>query len=656
MLHTNRGRVHRRRTPADATGWRRRRHIVAPIAAAALMLRAAGAGAAAYLPGAEPDPPTGVAAAVAVTDTSPAGNGIRWELAPVRTAGSVSLDGRWLRLEDGSRTTQGLVFNDVELATHVWQPWFIQLNAGVGALAARDSTRGVDTPATQGSSTALTGRFAMAVFPVSRFPFELRAEVSDSRVSGDTLGTDYRTHRLSLNQSYRPDTGNDSYTAGFEYNRQRANDGGDDTVSSLRGTALRQFVDQTVELSGQLTLNDRHDTGDSSRIASLAARHTFQPASSLHVDTLATWNQLDLHSNNGGSRLDSATDMRQLSSFATWRPREGEWLYAPESPLYLTSSVRLVDAGTDTGSGEQRLRAMNASLGASQELTREWRLAGSVSGTRVTSDNTPIANSATGNASLAYSPEGLMLGAWRYTPTLGGNLGASRSSDSGNRHTVGAQLAHGVARDWAPGESETVSVSLTQSLGALRDSQSQMWSRAYAHSLGLFWQAVGESASQSYAGLSLSDSRTAAQERGSFQLVNLQLSRRTQLSRHANWSGNLTLQASRSDTTQLDVFTATTRQSSPGWQRFYSGTLTYEHQRFLGEPRLRYTALLTANSQQFESRAAGDIDAPRERITESLENRLDYAIGRLEARLSARVARVDERNVASVFVRLQRRY
>jgi c(7)-type cytochrome triheme protein len=44
------------------------------------------------------------------------------------------------------------------------------------------------------------------------------------------------------------------------------------------------------------------------------------------------------------------------------------------------------------------------------------------------------------------------------------------------------------------------------------------------------------------------------------------------------------------------------------------------------------------NSQQLESRLAGDIDAPVERISESLESRLDYSIGRLEARLSARAA------------------
>jgi hypothetical protein len=52
----------------------------------------------------------------------------------------------------------------------------------------------------------------------------------------------------------------------------------------------------------------------------------------------------------------------------------------------------------------------------------------------------------------------------------------------------------------------------------------------------------------------------------------------------------------------------------------------------------------------------GDIDAPRERISESLETRLDYAIGRLDTHLSARAARVDGRWMAALQARAQRRF
>jgi hypothetical protein len=206
------------------------------------------------------------------------------------------------------------------------------------------------------------------------------------------------------------------------------------------------------------------------------------------------------------------------------------------------------------------------------------------------------------------------------------------------------------------GETDSLSLSLTQSAGALRESQTPDVARALAHSASLFWQGTGEGNSQSYVGLSASDSRTWAQESGRFQLINAQVTRRTQLSRHSSWSGALTWQASRSDTTQLDAFTGTLREASPGWQRFYSGTLGYENQRAFEVPRLRFTTLLSVNSQQFESRLAGDIDAPIERISESLESRFDYSIGRLEARLSARLARVDGRKVAALFARVQRRY
>ncbi len=648
-------------------------------AAVALLVRATAADAAAYAPG---QPEAGGADSALATEGTASGNGsgatngngvnggngggngIRWTLAPLRFAGSVSLDVRALKLEDGRRTNQTLVYNDIEFASHVWQPWFIQLRGGLGALAAHDVSRDAGSSFTATSnSTALTGRFAMSVFPVSRFPFELQAEVSDSRVSGDTLGTDYRLHRFTLNQAWRPESGNDSYNANFEHSRLRTSDGAEDTVNSLRGSALRQFSDHTFELGAHLSVNQRSDSDDRSRLATLSGRHSFQPAGSLHVDTLATWNQIQLRSGGAGGaaqRFTSDTDIRQISSFGTWRPREGEPLYSAGSPFYLTGSVRLLDANTEAGSAallqSQRLRAVNASLGASQELTREWRLAGGLSATQIEPEGGRRSSVNTANAAVTYTPEGLALGAWRYTPSLGGNVGVSRGSEAGERRSWGGQLAHGLSRTYLAGQADSLSLNLTQSLGALHDSQSQQWSRALAHSAGLFWQGASDTGSQSYAGLSVSDSRSLSQERGEFQLVNLQVSRRTELTRHTSWSGNLTAQASRSDNTQLDPFSGLLRQSGPGWQRFYSGTLSYENQRLWAVPRLRYTVLLSVNSQQLETRAAGDIDALRERVTESLENRLDYAIGRLELRLSARVARVEGRGVGLIYARAQRRY
>lgn len=620
--------------------------------------------------------------------------GVRWALAPVRLGGSVSLDLRAVRLEDGRRATQQLLYGEVQGATHVWEPWFIQLRGGVGALLGHDATRESPSASAGGSPSvsrsdtrALTGHLAASVFPFSRFPFEARAELSDSRARGDQLGSDYRLLRLGASQAWRDVAGRDSLDLHVDHSRLQTLDGVVDRVSTVHGSALRQLDSQNWELSGQLSRNDRSDSDDATRIASLAARHTYSPLGELHVDTLASWNELRLRSGVATARFDSETALKQVSTFATWRP--GGAQQDPDRALYLTGSARLLDSDTDTlvvtSRSSQRLQAVNASVGANQALGRDWRLAGTVSATELSTEADTGVGGSTGatttaqrsrllntSAGLTWSPAGVPLGDWRYTPSLSGTLGHSRSSESGNRYSQGAQLSHAVSRDWLASDSDSLSLSLSQSLGVLHESASSggaqaagstpgvaigaTTSQAIAHAVGLYWQGLDGGASQSYASLSASDSRTRSPERGHFQLLNLQLSRRTELSRHASWSGNLTLQSSRSDVDQLDPFTGLLRQGGPGWQRFYSGSLAYEQQRLWGVPRLRHTVLLTVSSQQLDSRATGDIEALHERVSESIEDRIDYSIGRLELRLSARAARIEGRSVALLAARALRRF
>ncbi len=634
---------------------------------------------------------------------APSGGGIVWGFAPVRLGGSVTLDLRRQRLEDGRRNTQGLSYAELQWATHVWEPWFVQLRGGFGGLVARDVSRQSDGSSTS-TSHAGTGHLAVSVFPQSRFPFELRADVSDSRVRGDHVGSDYRLRRLILDQSWRPLNGTDSYAINLEHSTLESLSGSlvgsTDRVDSLRAQALQQRDTHRFEWSGQLSRNLRSDSENRSRYANLSARHAWQPTGDVQLDTLATWNEVRLHAGLLGNRQDSETDIRQIASFASWRPVYGRNDAGIRAPLQLTGSVRLIEADTGTDSlnagltsrSRSGLRAANLALGASRELTPDWRLSGGWSGTRIETRasgavlGTPAAASTvqTGNVTLGWAPAGVLLGGaagpggpWRYTPGVSASLGASRSTGlvatpsgsapAGRRLTQGLQFNHGLGRDWLGDDGSSLSLQLGQSIGALHDSQVAGTVRALAHTLGLSWQGglsgEGSTASYGYASASYSDSRTfgastpgAGSTGGRFQLVNLQLSRRTGLSRHSSWNGNLTAQGSRSDTSQLDVFTGQTRLGGPGWLPFYSGSLSYEHLRVADVPRLRYTATLTVNSQAFESRAAGDIDALNERVTASVENRLDHSVGQLELRLLARAARVDGRPVGLIGARALRRF
>lgn len=636
-----------------STPWRRRARALAPLAAALLLARAGGVQAAAFLPGpAEPDPPTGDTSAAAAEPLRH-GEGFRFEFAPWRIGGMVALDGRWLRLEDGLRTRHVALVGEVDFASWLWQPWFVQVRAGVGGLLARDRSEQAGAPADASSSGAATGRLAVSVFPQSRFPFELRADVTDSRAQGEALGGDYRAQRFSLTQAWRPETGNTSLQFVAERSRLTTEDGADDTVDALRATALWQRGAHSVDAALALTRNTRSDTGDESRIHALSLRHGFQDAASLHIDTLASWNDVQQRS---GSFPAFSTDIRQLSSFATWRPREGEPLYRADAPIYVTASARWMDAGVDTGEGAQRARSMNGALGLTQELSRQWRVFAAGSGTVVEAGDAPRSGALTANLGAQWTGEAVPLGAWSWQRNAAATVGATRATGTPLRRTVAAQASHGLNRAIVLGVGESLALNATQAFGVLSDSQTPTASRTLAHSASLYWQSAAGGTTQSYAGLTLSDSRTRAEADGRFRLVNLQFSRRTQIDRHASWSGDLTLQATCSDSEQLDALSGARGTPESSWQHYGSGTLSYEQQRAFGVPRLRFSALLALSSAQFERRALGDIDAPRERITESLETRLDYSIGLLDARASARVARVEGRGVAAVFLRVQRRF
>ncbi len=91
-------------------------------------------------------------------------------------------------------------------------------------------------------------------------------------------------------------------------------------------------------------------------------------------------------------------------------------------------------------------------------------------------------------------------------------------------------------------------------------------------------------------------------------------------------------------------------------QRNLSGTASYQHVRVFGVPRLRYTAQFTAYDNEVDSRLEGDPNALRDQASWSLEQRLEHQIGRLESRLILRLAEIDGKKNASVFVGVTRRF
>lgn len=624
----------------------RRRHARhwAACALAPLALAARLAHGAAFAPGVEADPATGAVQALPPAPEEPLrGEGIQWALAPWRVGGTLALDVRALRLGDGGHATSRVMLGDIDAASHVWQPWFIQVRAGFGWVLA-DANAAGSRP-----QLSLTGRGALSVFPASRFPFELRVEQNDSRADGANLIGDYRSRRISLSQGWRPRAGARQLQLQLEHSRIDAQDAGD-RLWLFNASAQDQQGPQRLEFGTSLSDHRRLDVDEHTRLASASARHAWQPSTTWQTDTLLTWNELQLR----GDALDLSSEVRQVSSFVHWQPSSDSGLGGRHTAV--TGSARYLQARSANDGGRLRSEAVNVSAGLSHELSADWRATASGSISRLSVAGGARALFKAVNGSASWTPSGTAWGDWRYAPNAGLNLGLSDDGDNDLRRFGGVQAGHSVSRDWALGEVARLTFSASQSAAWFDESGPAEATRALAHGASLGWQGPALDRGQAFAALSYNDALSDGATRGRFQLVNLQLSQRVPLSRYASWGAHLTMQATRNRATDVDPFTGEPREQATGWQTYHNGAASFEHARLFDVPRLRLSLTASASSQQFDRRQLGDIDAPLERVSASFEARLDWSIGRLETRLSARVARVEGRNTAALFARAQRRF
>ena len=186
-------------------------------------------------------------------------------------------------------------------------------------------------------------------------------------------------------------------------------------------------------------------------------------------------------------------------------------------------------------------------------------------------------------------------------------------------------------------------------------------SRGISHNAGVSWRAYPSESLTSYVSLSAADSRNTGDNENSFQLINFQANGQWQLSRYSSASADFTWQHTRQSNNLHQVDRGTTSElledsESEGSGTAMGGSMSYVHARAFGVRGLRYSLLFNANSSRTvsDTRQEGNPDAGRDLVTKSLEQRLDYRIGRLSLRLSTRIAEVDGKKNALVLLRISR--
>jgi hypothetical protein len=573
--------------------------------------------------------------------------GLQWTLAPIRWGGNLSYEARRVSVAGHSARLQQIETANLRGASYVWQPWFVQVSGGLGIVAGRERSRpeGDDAAAaaSASSSNTITGSGALSVVPASRFPFQASYDKTDSRASGEVTRSDFTNTRWGLRQNYRSLAGDLQYTGSWDRGTLDSPSFGRDTVDVLAAGVNRTAGPHTFDLSGSRARNRRDDTGESSLIERLVARHGYRPDPLASVDTLASSSSSKFRLLAGGAPAENRTRFDQASSFGTWRP-------APSSPLYLSGGGRLFKSVVDVNGATSEADTLSGNIAASYALSRHTNLSSAVTATRVSTDTTSDTVT-TETVAANYIPDAIPLGGFLYTWNTGVNAGNQTGGASGNdgrrsRQNAGGQLGHNLVRTAPISETASVSYGAGQSYASTWDTVTER-SQTLTHNASVSVQATPGAASTAFASLYGADSRTHGHNENTFQLVNFQANGQFQFTRYALGAANLTVQG--------------VRQSSPstpstGFNTSSGGSLSVQHLRAFDVPRLRYSAIYAANQTQYSSRLEGDVNAPRERVTQSFEQRLDWFVGRIEMQLSARAARIDGQRNNIVFFRVNRQF
>ncbi|MDH3715376.1 MAG: hypothetical protein OET44_16190 [Gammaproteobacteria bacterium] len=568
---------------------------------------------------------------------------------PVKVWGELGYDFRFEDFEQQGDLTEHVGVARINASTFIYEPWIATVDGGLGlnARAASGDRAGSD-------SDQILGDGILRLFPLSRFPFELFALRSDTRTDTDIAGTDVLVTSYGFQQSYTSESGASSRlryerseTENNQFSEARGNVSQED-VSDLWQLALhRNFGVHGLNFESNLNRVDSIDRGESTETAFSFLRHTYRPGPTMSAEDLLTYSKTTYER----VTQDLVQDFLQLNSFARWRP-------ARDSNLRTSTTLRVLGRDNTSGDEGSSLESGTGTVGLTYALSARSFVSASAGGT-VLENEGARENSSFQRGSVNYTTQ--------IYPLLGfdssyfGQFSAENNdeSDSDAVQTLGANLGYDLTRLWRTGDTSSLQFTTGQSAvgqsAAIARSTEGLESHTLLTSAALNWNQRGTSVS-SMVGASIRDSRTDASGEGSellegnFQLANLQASLNQNYGAHASLSGNMTLQATRNDRAILENGPAT---GDGEWLPTSSIDITYYHRRAFDVPRLVFRSNLRFISDSYFA-GLGEVRDPDGRDDKLWENRLDYSIGRILLRMTARVAEVRGEDQALVFFQLRR--
>ncbi len=556
--------------------------------------------------------------------------------APVEIHGGLGYTYRSISGSSNDDTSSHQFRGLVDARGYLWRPWFATVQ---GSLRATQDY--ADVEGTGGNTTTITtGDLNLSLLPRSRTPFEFSFRTSDSRVDAFDIASpvtglgnnEYNNRRWSIKQSLLTEDG-DRYQIRYDNNHWSSKIGAtfDDELFGAEMDLLlpkqRLFAKGSYQTSEQSVL--RQET----RTAIVNIDHFYHPSRALRVDTMFSHFDSDRNSdqplngtnNNGNGNLR----LTQVSSFVFWRPAR--------NPLTASGGVRVhsLSRETTSGQGSGDTLSMTGNAGLFYQMTRNLRLDASLDLT-VNDNGDRRRDSTRARGGVLYQSDiHDVLSGFRYQWHASTRI-VGQSTDALDTNDLTVRFSHDLQRSWRAGNGGTARLSLSQSVGAVRQfGDLDASTERLDHSASLSWDRF-HGGGTSYLQLTVSDARSFGDYENNQQFVNIQAQRRQTLDGRRSLSGNLTVQAVYQDfngRANNDTVTAT-------------GQLSYRHADIFGVPRLRFVSDLRS------SRA--DVDSGIDRT--EWENRLNYAIGLVDASLSWRRIVLDDEGFNLIYLQVDRRF
>ena len=591
-------------------------------------------------------PRSGAALTGMVEDTLPDPGGEGWQLAPIRWGGNTSSLLNAFRDDLGGQTLNNTQTVNLRTASHIYQPWFAQVNGNVGLLtsaATRNGTGGENSSSSR--STAINYGGSLNLFPLSRFPLQAYLDRGDSRASANDTGSAFKTSRLGLRQSYRPETGTDSYS--FSYDRSTVEaEIARSSVDSLQGNYSVSLEQHSVSLGTRYSRNQAGLTGESSRTFGLNGAHTWRYDETLSVSSSAYFNNQEIQYLSGDILSLNRSRLIQATTGFTWLPDE-------DMPLTVTGSANLLATSTDTTLDSSRLANVGGLLGFTYRLSQRLTAAGNFQISQ-TSNGGIRQSLLSGNGLLSYSGEPLTFGNYFYNWNASGSVAAQSLSGTGSVQSQSGQVGHSLNRSIAFSEGNVLNLTASQGVSATSSGQSGS-AGTLSHSAGVSWRlGYGSNITGLFSAMA-ADNLTGGEFSSHYRTFNLngngllQLSRRASLTAYANlaWSQQ------RQPQPELQLGSQLFNVGSSQWTG--SASLGYQNARALDIQNLSYSASvqLTTTGTDRGIFAVGANNLNRQQST-SLQNRLDYRLGRVNFQLLGSLASLNGKKSALVFFQMNR--